>query len=146
MEGTLDPEKVKGKILVCLRGVTDRVEKGLQAARVGAVGMILCNDEYDGNSLVADPHFLPATHINYTDGLAVLAYINSTKYISLWTLPIPHQCLYFLLVFLSVAFFNRNPQGLITPPKGKIHTKPAPVMAAFSSRGPNTVTPEILKV
>ncbi|CBI29567.3 unnamed protein product, partial [Vitis vinifera] len=117
LEGTLDPEKVKGKILVCLRGVTDRVEKGLQAARVGAVGMILCNDEYDGNSLVADPHFLPATHINYTDGLAVLAYINSTK----------------------------NPQGLITPPKGKIHTKPAPVMAAFSSRGPNTVTPEILK-
>ncbi|KAL6332693.1 hypothetical protein AAG906_010033 [Vitis piasezkii] len=117
LEGTLDPEKVKGKILVCLRGVTDRVEKGLQAAQVGAVGMILCNDEYNGNSLVADPHFLPATHINYTDGLAVLAYINSTK----------------------------NPQALITPPKGKIHTKPAPVMAAFSSRGPNTVTPEILK-
>lgn len=91
---------MKGKILVCLRGVTDRVEKGLQAARVGAVGMILCNDEYDGNSLVADPHFLPATHINYTDGLAVLAYINSTKYISLdtaYTSPVPLLFISFLI-------------------------------------------------
>ena len=45
MEGTLDPEKVKGKIVGCLRGENGRIDKGWQAARAGAVGMILCNDK-----------------------------------------------------------------------------------------------------
>ncbi|KAL2483822.1 Subtilisin-like protease SBT5.4 [Forsythia ovata] len=116
-EGTLDPEKVKGKILVCLRGENARVDKGEQAAVAGAVGMILCNDAASGNEVIADPHVLPATHIDYTNGVAVFAYVNSTK----------------------------HPQGLITAPKVVLNTKPAPFMASFSSRGPNLVTPEILK-
>ncbi|KAA8537257.1 hypothetical protein F0562_027056 [Nyssa sinensis] len=115
--GTLDPEKVKGKILACLRGENARVDKGQQAALAGAVGMILCNDESSGNEIIADPHVLPASHINYTDGVAVFAYINSTD----------------------------DPLGLITPPKTQLYTKPAPFMASFSSKGPNIVTPEILK-
>ncbi|XP_073144605.1 subtilisin-like protease SBT5.4 [Henckelia pumila] len=115
--GTLDSNKVKGKILVCLRGETARVDKGEQALRAGAVGMILCNDEASGNEILADPHFLPAIHINYKDGLAVFAYVNTTK----------------------------NAKGLITAPKAQLNTKPAPFMAAFSSRGPNTITAEILK-
>lgn len=78
-EGTLDHKKVKGKILVCLRGDNERVDKGMQAALAGAVGMILCNDESTGSEIIPDPHFLPASHINYTDGLAVYAYIKSTK-------------------------------------------------------------------
>ncbi|KAG5039162.1 hypothetical protein JHK86_020002 [Glycine max] len=117
MRGTIDPEKARGKILVCLRGVTARVEKSLVALEAGAAGMILCNDELSGNELIADPHLLPASQINYKDGLAVYAFMNSTK----------------------------NPLGYIYPPKTKLQIKPAPAMAAFSSRGPNTVTPEILK-
>ncbi|XP_040866962.1 subtilisin-like protease SBT5.4 [Glycine max] len=117
MRGTIDPEKARGKILVCLRGVTARVEKSLVALKAGAAGMILCNDELSGNELIADPHLLPASQINYEDGLAVYAYMNSTK----------------------------NPLGYIDPPKTKLQIKPAPSMAAFSSRGPNIVTPEILK-
>ena len=35
MEGTLDPEKVKGKILACLRGKNVRVDKGQQVALAG---------------------------------------------------------------------------------------------------------------
>ncbi|KAF7142884.1 hypothetical protein RHSIM_Rhsim05G0181500 [Rhododendron simsii] len=116
-EGTLDPKKVKGKILVCLRGDIARVEKGMVAALAGAVGMILCNDEPDGNEIIADPHYLPASHINYSDGLVVYAYINSTK----------------------------NPKAYITPSTVEMHTEPAPFMAPFSSKGPNFVTPEILK-
>lgn len=81
-EGTLDPKKVKGKILVCLRGEIARVSKGEQALLAGAVGMILCNDEASGNELMADPHVLPATQINYTDGVAVFAYVKWTKYLS----------------------------------------------------------------
>lgn len=80
MRGTIDPEKVRGKILVCLRGIIARVEKSLVALEAGAAGMILCNDELSGDELVADPHLLPASQITYEDGLAVFAYINSTKY------------------------------------------------------------------
>ncbi|XP_022862281.1 subtilisin-like protease SBT5.4, partial [Olea europaea var. sylvestris] len=116
-EGTLDPKKVKGKILVCLRGEIARVSKGEQALLAGAVGMILCNDEASGNELMADPHVLPATQINYTDGVAVFAYVKWTK----------------------------HPQGLIIAPKVVFNKKPAPFMASFSSRGPNAISPEILK-
>ncbi|CAK9151834.1 unnamed protein product [Ilex paraguariensis] len=115
--GTLDLRKVKGKILVCLRGDNARVDKGRQAALAGAVGMVLANDEASGNEILADPHVLPASHINYTDGVAVFSYINST----------------------------RSPMASITFPTTQLGTKPAPFMAAFSSKGPNTITPEILK-
>ncbi|KAF8410903.1 hypothetical protein HHK36_003440 [Tetracentron sinense] len=115
--GGLDPEKVKGKILACLRGENARVDKGQQAAVAGAVGMILANDALNGNDIIADPHVLPASQITYTDGVAVFAYINSTK----------------------------SPKAYITSVKTQLGTKPAPFMASFSSKGPNILTPEILK-
>lgn len=77
---TLDPQKVKGKIIVCLRGGDiARVEKGVEALRAGAVGMVLCNDISSGNELLADAHLLPAAHINYTDCLILFHYVNYTK-------------------------------------------------------------------
>jgi hypothetical protein len=78
-KGTIDPKKAKGHILVCLRGISARLEKSLVAFEAGAVGMILCNDQDTGNELIADPHFLPSSQITYEDGVAVFAYINSTK-------------------------------------------------------------------
>lgn len=116
-DGSLDPEKAKGKILVCLRGINARVDKGQQAALAGAVGMVLANNKDAGNEILADPHVLPVSHINYTSGVAIFKYINSTEF----------------------------PVAYITHPVTRIGTKPAPVVAAFSSKGPNTVTPEILK-
>lgn len=80
--GTLDRKKVKGKILVCLRGENDRLEKSYQASLAGAVGMILANDETTGNDTEPDPHFIPSAHINFIDAKHVFAYINSTKYLS----------------------------------------------------------------
>lgn len=78
--GTLDPEKGTGKIMVCLRGDTARVDKGRQSLKAGAAGMILCNDKLSGNEIIADPHLLPASQLTYKDGLQVYAYINSTAY------------------------------------------------------------------
>lgn len=77
--GTLDPKKVKGKILACLRGENARVDKGQQAALAGAVGFILANDILSGNELIADAHVIAASHLNFSDGEAVFSYINSTK-------------------------------------------------------------------
>ncbi|PIA27387.1 hypothetical protein AQUCO_07800019v1 [Aquilegia coerulea] len=115
--GSLDPKKVKGKILVCLRGGNARVDKGVQAKLAGAVALILANKEVDGNDILADAHVLPATHISYSDGLAVFKYLNSTK----------------------------SPVGYVMPAQTVLNTKPAPYMASFSSQGPNPLTPGILK-
>lgn len=77
--GTLDPKKVKGNILVCLRGDNARIDKGQQALLAGAVGMVLANAQENGNELLADPHLLPASHINFTDGADLFRHVNSTK-------------------------------------------------------------------
>ena len=65
--------------MVCLRGDNARVDKGQEAALAGAVGMVLANNDLSGNEIIADPHVFPATHITYSDGLAVFRYLNSTK-------------------------------------------------------------------
>ncbi|CAM0951905.1 unnamed protein product [Alopecurus aequalis] len=117
IEGSLDKPKVEGKIVMCIRGKNGRVEKGETVHRSGGAAMVLANDEASGDEVIADAHVLPATHITFSEGLALLAYINSTRLAS----------------------------GYITVPTTELGTKPAPLMAAFSSQGPNTVTPQILK-
>ncbi|XP_047322910.1 subtilisin-like protease SBT5.4 [Impatiens glandulifera] len=115
---SLDPKKVKGKLLVCLNDKSSiSIEKGFVAAEVGAVGMILCNDKSIGNRIREDPHFLPTSNVNYTDGLAIFEYIKS----------------------------NKNPTGHISATKVKLDVEPSPSMAFFSSKGPNKLTPGILK-
>ncbi|KAM7503307.1 hypothetical protein LguiB_002211 [Lonicera macranthoides] len=79
--GTLNPKKAKGKILVCL-GVgyeAERLERGHIALVAGAVGIILCNAKNSSSEIPSDYHLLPAAHLNYTDCLSVFAYINSTR-------------------------------------------------------------------
>ncbi|EXB51049.1 Subtilisin-like protease [Morus notabilis] len=115
--GALDPKKVKGKILVCLWKEMTSIEMGEQAALAGAVGMILANDIESGNRVNADLHVLPVSHITYNDGKLVLDYLNSSK----------------------------NPMAYMTGVKTEVGVRPAPLMASFSSRGPNTIEPAILK-
>ena len=57
----LDPAKVAGKIVVCQRGVTARVNKSLAVQQAGGVGMILFNSP--DSSLNADFHFVPTVHV-----------------------------------------------------------------------------------
>jgi subtilisin family serine protease len=68
----LDPAKVAGKIVVCDRGVTARVNKSLAVQAAGGVGMILVNTS--ASSLNADFHFVPTVHLAHTDRAAVQAY------------------------------------------------------------------------
>jgi hypothetical protein len=72
----LDPAKVTGKIVVCDRGVTARVNKSLAVQQAGGVGMILVNTST--NSLNADFHFVPTVHLQSTDRAAVKAYAASS--------------------------------------------------------------------
>ncbi|KAI3689505.1 hypothetical protein L2E82_47465 [Cichorium intybus] len=60
--GSLEGMDVKGKVVLCERGVTARIQKGKVVKDAAGAAMILMNEEAQGFSLNADPHVLPATH------------------------------------------------------------------------------------
>ncbi|XP_058083441.1 subtilisin-like protease SBT5.3 [Magnolia sinica] len=115
LPGSLNPKKVTGKIVACNVGVIESAEQGDVVKRAGGAGAIVMNVPI--SDAQARPHLLPATDIAWDGTLALLAYIGSTP----------------------------SPTAYITRPTTQLGTKPAPIMAAFSSRGPNRIIPEILK-
>jgi len=73
----LDLEKAKGKILVCLGAGTNM---GVEAIRVGAVGLLLHNGRRDArNEILPQPHLLPAAKVGFEDGNYLYNYISTTK-------------------------------------------------------------------
>lgn len=115
--GSLPPGSVVGKIVICERGMNSRVQKGVVVKAAGGAGMILANTDTFGEELVADTHLIPCAAIGHRAGDAIKSYIVS----------------------------DYNPTAKITPGGTQLGIEPSPVVAAFSSRGPNPITPEILK-
>ncbi|XP_034698025.1 subtilisin-like protease SBT5.3 isoform X2 [Vitis riparia] len=113
--GSLDPKKVKGKIVYCLVGVNENVEKSWAVAQAGGIGMIL-SDRLSTDTSFSEPHFVPTSPVSAFDGLSILLYIHTTKY--------------------PVAYISGATE---------VGTVAAPIMPSFSSQGPNPITPEILK-
>ncbi|KAK9084284.1 hypothetical protein Scep_030755 [Stephania cephalantha] len=115
--GSLDPKHVRGKIVVCDRGGVSRAEKGYNVRKAGGVGMVVANTDGEGESLLNDAHLLPALSITATSGHVVAKYLAKSK----------------------------NPRGTIVFRGTELDVKPAPVVAGFSSRGPNAISPYIIK-
>ncbi|XP_009112378.2 subtilisin-like protease SBT1.7 [Brassica rapa] len=115
--GTLIPEKVKGKIVMCEKGVNVRVEKGEVVKAAGGLGMILANTAYEGEERTANAFLLPATTVGEKASDIIRHY----------------------------AFTDPNPTASIVFQGTVVNVQPSPVLAAFSSRGPNPITPNILK-
>ncbi|XP_066347185.1 subtilisin-like protease 4 [Miscanthus floridulus] len=115
--GSLDGFDVKGKIVLCDRGIVARLDKGAEVKRAGGFGMIMANQFADGYSTLADAHVLPASHVSYVAGVAIKEYINSTA----------------------------NPVAQIIFKGTMLGTSPAPAITSFSSRGPSIQNPGILK-
>jgi uncharacterized repeat protein (TIGR01451 family) len=105
-----------GEIVVCDRGTYARVDKAASAAQGGASGYVLANDASSGNSLSGDAYVIPGVHITYDDGVALKTWLSSGSG--------------------HMAKIGGVVESL-DPSNGDI-------LAAFSSRGPNT-TLEILK-
>ncbi len=106
------PNTWTNEIVVCDRGGGyGRVDKGANVLAGGADGYVLANDAANGDSLVADPHVLPAIHITYSDGVALKAWMASGSG--------------------HVATITETSTNL-DPINGDI-------MASFSSRGPNPI-------
>jgi len=66
LNGALHPHKAHGKILVCLEGQNSKLEKGVEASRVGAIGMILVIERESGGEVIVDAHVLQASNVNFT--------------------------------------------------------------------------------
>jgi hypothetical protein len=70
-----------GKIVVCQRGggtpALGRAEKGLNVFNAGGVGMILYNQSAVVTDLETDNHYLPASHIQFSQGQTLLTFLGA---------------------------------------------------------------------
>ena len=100
------PGSFTGKIVVCKRGnPIGRVADGFNVLQGGAAGMILYNQSAAVTDQETDNHFLPASHIQFSQGQSLL------------------------------AFLGAHPGVQATISQGVKGTQQADVMASFSSRG-----------
>jgi hypothetical protein len=116
LSGTLDPASVRGKIVLCDRGLNGRLEKGAVVKAAGGAGMVLANTAASGEELVADSHLLPAVAVGKKAGDKIRDYAARGR-----------------------------PMAMLSFGGTVLGVRPSPVVAAFSSRGPNTVVPGVLK-
>ncbi|MED6182760.1 hypothetical protein PIB30_031762 [Stylosanthes scabra] len=134
--GTLDRTKVAGKIVKCMReGNIKSVVEGLEARDAGALAMLLENQEKQGRTLSAEPQMVPSVNFRHrgSGGRSQdFPYFLNASYYEVITATTPPSPTPSLTVKLSKA-------------TTVIGTKPAPVMASYSSRGPNKIQPSILK-
>ncbi|KAL9268359.1 Subtilisin-like protease SBT1.8-like protein [Drosera capensis] len=117
LPGSLEPSLARGKVVLCDRGVNARVEKGEVVRKAGGVGMILANTVANGEELVADSHLIPALAVGMKVGDVIREYVR----------------------------MEARPTAVLSFGGTVLNVRPSPVVAAFSSRGPNSVTEEILK-
>lgn len=110
-DGTLDPAKAAGKIVLCVRGVNDRIAKSFEVKRAGGVGMVLVNP--GPNSLNGDYHPVPSVHLDNVKGAEVSAYATTAGATA-------------RIVPLTAAELAAAPQ--------------VPEITDFSSRGPSVTT------
>lgn len=111
----LDPAKVAGKVVICNRGENDRVDKSRAVREAGGVGMIQVDN---GSGLVADMHSVPSVHVTQADGQAIRSYAAAGA-------------------ASATAAISKFVVGV-----SKLN---APIMANFSSRGPNRADANVLK-
>ncbi|XP_065847645.1 CO(2)-response secreted protease-like [Euphorbia lathyris] len=114
---SMEKDMIKGKIVVCDNDneSDSPTQKKQEVQILEGVGMILVDDITKGVASVYKE--FPMTVISSKDAAQILSYINST----------------------------RNPVATILPTVAVTNYKPAPTVAYFSSRGPSTLSRNILK-
>ena len=69
--------RFNGEIVVCERGVQARVAKSNNVRLAGGGGMVLTNTAVEGESVVADAHSIPSTHLGESSGAQLRAWLSS---------------------------------------------------------------------
>jgi subtilisin family serine protease len=72
---TLNDAAVTGKIVLCDRGVIDRVAKSAEVARAGGIGMVHAN--VSPSTINADLHSVPTVHVDHIDGAVIRSYAQT---------------------------------------------------------------------
>ncbi|KAG6510325.1 hypothetical protein ZIOFF_028335 [Zingiber officinale] len=117
LDSSLNRTKARGKILICRHSGSPSESRVEKSRMVKKAGGIgmILIDEIDND--VAVPFVIPAASVGKQAGNAILSYANNA----------------------------RKPKAIILPAKTVLGSTPAPRVAAFSSKGPNSLTAEILK-
>ncbi|XP_054791110.1 CO(2)-response secreted protease-like isoform X2 [Prosopis cineraria] len=115
--GSLNSNKAAGKIVICVADdpTVRRRIKQLVLQDAGAMGMILIDEDKKDNPF--NTGIFPCSNVGHLEGNQILKYINSTK----------------------------NPTATILPTVEVARSKPSPIVASFSSRGPSILTENIIK-
>ncbi|XP_019193564.1 PREDICTED: subtilisin-like protease SBT1.4 [Ipomoea nil] len=117
--GQLDASKVRGRIVFCEQGDdTSIVDKGVAVSQAGGVGMIVPNLPNEGYQLEPNADRIPTAVVTVADGEIIRQYVRTASF------PTAR------IEFKGTVIGN---------------SPSAPRVAAFSCRGPNFLTPEILK-
>ncbi|KAF2312537.1 hypothetical protein GH714_035000 [Hevea brasiliensis] len=117
LESSLNSTKARGKVLVCRHAESSTESKLAKGTTVKEAGGVgmVLIDEADQD--VAIPFTIPSAIVGRVMGNKILSYINGTR--------------------KAIAKISRA--------KTVWGSQPAPRVATFSSKGPNALTPEILK-
>ncbi|KAL3525131.1 hypothetical protein ACH5RR_013503 [Cinchona calisaya] len=117
LDSSLNRTKARGRVLVCQHSGSSTQSKLAKSVVVKEAGGLgmILIDESDKD--VAIPFVIPAAIVGKILGSKILSYINHT----------------------------RKPVSRILSAKTVLGSQPAPQIAAFSSKGPNELNPEILK-
>ncbi|KAJ9141465.1 hypothetical protein P3X46_032002 [Hevea brasiliensis] len=116
LEGTLEPDLVRGKVVICDVGDLGSVEKGLIVSKAGGVGMIIVN-EIALKELSVGLDLVPTVAVGTKVGDLIKKYEKT----------------------------DPKPKVLLGFGRTEVNVQPSPMVAEFSCRGPNPVTPQILK-
>lgn len=116
--GTLNPKLVKGKIVVCMRGGSERMDKISYIQEAGGFGIVIVNGaDFGEKQLVGDDGIVPSILLGAKAGAVLLDYMKSAE----------------------------EPVGRFKFGGTHLGALRAPVIANSSSRGPNLLTPQVLK-
>ncbi|KAL2317001.1 hypothetical protein Fmac_030877 [Flemingia macrophylla] len=144
--GTIDPKKVKGNILVCLRGdkltAAKEVEEG---KRAGAVYVFVQNDKDSGNLLLPEDDIIPSAStgtISHHINNSTIHVPPSPPHKSPPTKSSPASPL--LKPLQGSDGQSTDIYAALGDAKTYLRVKPAPIVAGFSSRGPSAVQKLIL--
>ncbi|KAM0975071.1 subtilisin-like serine-protease S [Malus sylvestris] len=117
LESSLNRTKARGKVLVCRHAESSTESKLTKSMLVKKAGGVGMVLIDGADKGIAVPFVIPSAIVDQRIGHRILSYIKRT----------------------------RKPMSRILPAKTILGLKPAPRVTAFSSKGPNSLTPEILK-
>lgn len=136
--GCVNGSLVKGKIVIC-----QSFKNYPEVRKAGAAGSVLLNNEFDRVSFVVS---LPAVAVSQDSLSSLISYKESTKYIFyILRKMLLFHFIFFQKIIHSLYLDYRTPVAEILKTEA-VKDFDAPVVVGFSSRGPNAIVPEILKV